>query len=151
VTDPQKAYERGSVAVEDGEFAGWRYWPNDTFEVHSGPFYYQRGADGVVRTAYRAQAKNMNGGGAMHGGAYMTFADFSLFAFAWEELGGGQGVTISFSSEFIGASFVGDLIEGTGGIVRATRSLIFLQGQLACEGRPLLTFSGIIKRIGERG
>jgi len=149
VTKPPEANERGTVLVTEGEFAGWRYWPSDNFEVHSGPFYYKRADDGTVTTAFRAQQKQMNSQGAMHGGAFLTFADFSLFAIAWDELADGRGVTISMTSEFIGAGVIGDLIEGTGEVVKATRSLIFLQGRLSCEGRPLFTYSAIIKRLGK--
>lgn len=27
--------------MEDGEFAGWRFWEGDPFETRSGPFYYR--------------------------------------------------------------------------------------------------------------
>ena len=33
----------GTLSVmEDGEFAGWRYWQGDPFETRSGPFYHRR-------------------------------------------------------------------------------------------------------------
>ena len=80
------------------------------------------------------------------GGCLMTFADFSLFAFASRELGTVPAVTVSFSAEFIDAAKVGELIEAEGEVVRAGRSLIFLRGTLRCDGRPLVTYSGIVKR-----
>lgn len=149
MTKHLEANERGTVLVTQGEFSGWRYWPADSYEVHAGPFYYQREGDGRVRTAFRAEQKHMNSQGAMHGGVFLTFADFSLFAIAWDELADGRGVTISMTSEFIGAGALGDLIEGHGEVVKATRSLIFLQGRITCEGRPLFTYSAIIKRLGK--
>src|SRR5436190_983337 len=82
-------------------------------------------AGGKVRCAFEAQAKHMNGGGFMHGGCMMTFADYALFCIATKELAGAGGVTLSFNSEFIATAKPGDLIEATGEIVKAGKSVIF--------------------------
>ena len=37
--------------------------------------------------------------------------------------------------------------EGTGEVVRAGRSIIFMRGMLTAEGRPVLSFSGTVKRV----
>jgi acyl-coenzyme A thioesterase PaaI-like protein len=59
----------------------------------------------------------------------------------------GRGVTLSFATEFIDAVYKGELVEGTGEIVRAGRSIIFMRGMLTAEGRPVLSFSGTMKRV----
>jgi acyl-coenzyme A thioesterase PaaI-like protein len=59
------------------------------------------------------------------GGCLMTFADFSLLAFASKELGTAPAVTVSFDAEFIEAGREGDLIEAEGDVVRAGRTLVF--------------------------
>jgi len=133
--------------VTEGEFAGWRYWPGDAFEVHTGPFYFRAEDDRSTRTAFRVASHHINGGGAVHGGCFMTFADYSLFAIAEAALQGGRGVTISMSGEFVGPAFEGDLIEGSGEITKAGRSLIFVRGTLSRKGEPVYTYSGVIKRI----
>ena len=41
----------------------------------------------------------------------------------------------------------GELIEATGEVTRAGKSLIFVRGILKSGERPLFTFSGTIKRV----
>jgi uncharacterized protein (TIGR00369 family) len=103
-------------------------------------------ADGTVRCAFRVQKKHLNGGGNVHGGCFMSFADYCLFAIAGPVLDG-PGVTVSFSGEFLDAAREGDLIEATGEVTRAGGSLIFVRGELKSAARRLFTFSGTIKRV----
>jgi uncharacterized protein (TIGR00369 family) len=145
---PQNAVPRhdGAVQATSGEFAGWWTWTRDNFEVANGPFWH-REEDGQIRCAFRLEKKHINGGGAVHGGCLMAFADYCLFALGNKVLEAGRGVTLSFSSEFIDAAYEGELIEGHGEVVRAGRSIVFMRGTLTSAGRPILTFSGTIKRI----
>jgi acyl-coenzyme A thioesterase PaaI-like protein len=85
----------------------------------------------------------------VHGGCFMTFADYCLFAFAAPVLQG-PGVTVSFGCEFLDAAREGDLVEGSGEIMRAGGSMIFLRGVLNSGERTLFTFSGTIKRLKRR-
>jgi uncharacterized protein (TIGR00369 family) len=136
--------------VTEGEFAGWRYWPEDHFEAHAGPYYFRRDGDGVVRCAFRVSRHHLNGGGSTHGGCLLTFADYCLFALAQDALADARGVTISLNSEFTGPALEGDLVEGSGEVVRAGGSLIFVRGLLTAGGRSALSFSGVIKKIQPR-
>jgi acyl-coenzyme A thioesterase PaaI-like protein len=129
----------------EGEFAGWHTWTRDTFEATNGPFWHRFEADGRVRCAFRVEKKHLNGMRAVHGGCFMTFADYSLFAFARSVLGG-PGVTVSFACEFLDAAFEGELIEASGEVTRAGKSLIFVRGMLTA-GRPLFSYSATIKRV----
>jgi len=130
----------------DGEFAGWRTWSRDNFETHAGPFWHRMEDDGSIRCAFRVGTRHLNGSGNVHGGCFMTFADYCLFAIAGPLLNG-PGVTVGFSCEFLDAAREGELIEGTGEVTRAGGSLIFLRGQLTSGERTLFTFSGTIKRV----
>ena len=145
---PKNAVPRhdGAVEATSGEFAGWWTWTRDHYEVHNGPFWH-REENGKVRCVFRVEQKHINGGGAVHGGCLMTFADYCLFAIANTVLHEGRGVTLSFATEFIDAVYKGELVEGTGEIVRAGRSIIFMRGMLTAEGRPVLSFSGTVKRV----
>ena len=139
----------GIHVATDGEFAGWRTWIRDSFESHNGPFWHRMEEDGSIRCAFRVEAKHLNGAGNVHGGCFMTFADYCLFAFAAPILQG-PGVTVSFSSEFLDAAREGELVEATGEVTRAGASLIFLRGMLHSGTRPLFSFSGTIKRVKKR-
>ena len=89
---------------------------------------------------------DLNGMRNVHGGCFMSFADYSLFAIASSVLQG-PGVTVAFSCEFLDAAREGELIECDGEITRAGGSLIFLRGVLKSAERSLFTFSDTIKRV----
>ncbi|MES2340391.1 MAG: PaaI family thioesterase [Pseudomonadota bacterium] len=136
--------------VQDGEWAGWSMYGNDPFEDHAGPFYYRMGEDGRPVCAMRPEPKHMNGGGFMHGGALMTFADYCLFVIARDALKDSRSVTATFNSEFVGAVPPGCLLECTGEVVKAGRSMVFVRGIMAVEGEPVLSFSAVLKKTAPR-
>ncbi|SHL61702.1 Acyl-coenzyme A thioesterase PaaI, contains HGG motif [Bradyrhizobium lablabi] len=138
---------RPDLHVEtEGEFAGWRTWSRDNFETHTGPFYHRMDDEGRIQCAFRVKNKHLNGSKNVHGGVFMSFADYCLFAIAGPVLQG-PGVTVSFNCEFLDAAHEGEMVEGSGEITRAGKSLLFLRGMLTSAERPLLTFSGTIKRV----
>jgi uncharacterized protein (TIGR00369 family) len=140
-----------AMLVTEGEWAGWRIWGSDPFELLAGPFYAKRNDEGRMVCAFRAETRHMNGGGFMHGGCLMTFADYALFCIGEEHLAGGHSVTASMNCEFIDSAVAGELIEATGEVVRGGRSLVFIRGTVSTAGRPLLTFSGIVKKVRRTG
>jgi uncharacterized protein (TIGR00369 family) len=134
-------------AVTEGEWAGWSLWSPDPFELLAGPFYARRQADGAMVCAFRAERKHMNGHGAMHGGCLMTFADYAIFCIATEHLQDSGSVTAQMSCEFIDAAFEGEIVQATGEVIRAGASMIFMRGLVETGGRPLLSFSAILKKV----
>jgi uncharacterized protein (TIGR00369 family) len=139
--------ERPDLVIgSEGEFAGWRTWTRDTFESNNGPFWHRTDENGQVHCAFRVEKRHLNGMSAVHGGCFMTFADYCLFAFAGRDLQT-PAVTVAFGCEFLDAAYEGDLVEATGEVTRAGKSLIFVRGMLTSAGRPLFTFSGTIKRV----
>ncbi len=150
IVPPRPFSERPDLFIAtEGEFAGWRTWSRDSFESNNGPFWHRIDENGKVRCAFRVERKHLNGMRNVHGGCYMTFADYCLSAIASRELQG-PGVTVSFACEFLDAAREGDLIECDGEMTRIGGSLIFLRGVLTSGGRSLFTFSGTIKRAKRR-
>ena len=101
--------------------------------------------------AFRAEAKHMNGGGFMHGGCLLTFADYALFCIGEDALRGHRSVTASLNGDFLDGAGVGELIEATGEVMRAGGSMVFIRGLISTGGRTLLSFSGIVKKVRRRG
>lgn len=138
------------AAVTEGVWAGWYHWePVDDFEEHAGPFYCRPEGEGLV-CGFLPDKKNCNGGGNIHGGSLMTFADYALFM-----IGGGletslHGVTVTMNCEFVGAAEPGRLLTARGEVVRAGGSLVFVRGLIADEDRAVLAFSGTVKRLKRR-
>ncbi len=137
-----------ATLMSDGEFKDWYFWPEEMFEHEIvGPFYFREDKEGMA-CAFRAADKHMNAGGVVHGGCLMSFADFSLFAIAQPYMDtDSYGVTVAFTSEFLSGPVAGDYIEARGEVLRAGGSLIFVRGLITGNGKPVLNFSGTIKRI----
>lgn len=149
--DTAPAAPSGLVAVTEGPWAGWSKWePVDDFEEHSGPFYCRFEGEDLV-CGFRPEAKNRNGGGNIHGGALMTFADYALFMGALQSDQTLHGVTLTMNCEFIGAAEPGRLLTARTEIVRKGFSILFARGTIKDEGRPVLTYSATIKKLKPRG
>jgi uncharacterized protein (TIGR00369 family) len=141
----------GTLSVmQEGEFAGWRYWEGDPYETRSGPFFHRREEDGSYVSAFRAEQRHMNGGGFMHGGCLMTFADFALFAIATDVLNGDHAVTLNLSGDFLGSVACGALVEARGEVTRGGGKTIFVRGLVTGDGQPALSFTGIIRRLSRQ-
>lgn len=138
------------VTETEGEFAGWQCWKTDPFEARSGPYYMKREPDGAHVCAFRAADRHMNASGSMHGGCLMTFADFALFAIATDELKGHNAVTINLSGDFLGAVAPGALVEARGEVTRGGGKTIFVRGLVTGDGKPALSFTGIVRRLAAR-
>jgi uncharacterized protein (TIGR00369 family) len=131
----------------EGEFAGWTTWKEEPFEYETaGPFYFRVDEQGPV-AAFRVARRHMNAGGVVHGGCLMTFADFALFAIAHQAMEGSYGVTVAFTAEFLDGALEGERLTARGETLRAGGSLSFVRGIVHGEdGRPVLNFSGTIKK-----
>jgi uncharacterized protein (TIGR00369 family) len=141
-----------TVEVTEGPFKGWRTWygqeGGDPFETHIGPLCYKVETDGRVISAFLPRREHMNGSGAIHGGALMSFADFALFAIAHNALTDVSSVTLTMNSEFIAAGREGIIVYAEGEVLKQTRSLVFIRGLLKQEDKPIFAFSGTLKKVG---
>jgi uncharacterized protein (TIGR00369 family) len=150
MSEPNDAYGRPRTLTE-GPFAGWTTWSEgaDPFETHNGPFVFRVEEDGRAVAAFQPERKHLNGAGAIHGGALMSFADFSLFAIAHAQLKDDvNSVTLTMNSEFVGAGDLDGWVTARGDVLRETRSIVFIRGLLVQRDRPLLAFSGTLKKLG---
>ncbi len=136
------------VVLTEGPFAGWTTWGAgaDPFETAIGPFCF-RDTDGEILSAFQPRREHLNGGGAIHGGALMSFADFSLFSIAHNALAGAKAVTLTCNCEFLSAGGLDAIVTAQGEVLRETRSLLFVRGIVTQSNRPLLAFSGTLKKI----
>jgi uncharacterized protein (TIGR00369 family) len=140
----------GPLEIHSGEFAGWKNWPHDAFESRAGPFYFRVDEGGHAICAFRAEQKHMNGGGFMHGGCLMTFADFALFSIAHAELGESHAVTLNMTADFLDPARVGQWMEARGEVTRAGGKTVFVRGMVTADGKPVFSFTGIIRKVSKR-
>ena len=106
----------------------------------------RKDATGRGLCRFIAEPRHMNGGGFMHGGCLLTFADFACFAIA-EDVLEGPSVTVNLSADFLSAARVGDVMEATGEVTRAGGRLIFVRGMVTANGKPALSFTSVLSRV----
>jgi uncharacterized protein (TIGR00369 family) len=93
----------------------------------------------------RVRDVNLNGIGSIHGGALVTFADYSLFQIAYDHLRGLDAVTVTLNSEFLAGAPLGARLICRGEVVKSGRSLLFIRGLIETDGTAVLNFSGVLK------
>ena len=137
-----------SPPLQEGPWRGWSFWTGrELFEELVGPFYTRREMDGSYTTGFRPSERNLNSTGILHGGAIVTFADYSLFMIAQEAIQGRPSVTVTLNNEFMRAARAETLLTGRGDVLRTTKSLVFVRGIISSEDTPIVSFSGVIKFI----
>lgn len=131
---------------------GWTKWGGEEpFEDHAGPFYMKINNEGDQHlSAFICEKRHLNGGGYLHGGMLMSFADYALFVIAHDTLREEHAVTVSCSTEFLkGAAPLGEPVFARGEVTRDTRTMVFLRGEIYVGDDTLATFTGILKKIGK--
>jgi acyl-coenzyme A thioesterase PaaI-like protein len=138
-----------ATVIETGPWTGWKTWPEDKFETGTGPFYARKDETGRTVCRFIAEPRHMNGGGFMHGGCFLTFADFACFSIADEVLGG-PSVTVNLSGDFLSSAQSGDMMEATGEVTRAGGRLLYVRGIITANGKPCLSFTSVITRVNRK-
>ena len=140
----------GTIIQGTGPLEGFRTWgDDDPFEAAVGPFFLRQLPDGSYRSAFMAEDRHANAGGVLHGGALMSFADFTAFVIAKDHMKD-FGVTVSLNCDFVAGAAPGCLYYGKGVTTRTTRSLIFVRGEIYNDAMLVLTFTGILKIPGKK-
>lgn len=116
------------------------------FMKHNGGLEFRT----ISETDYQFRAKvqdiHLNPGGITHGGFIMSLMDSGMGTAAHRALGEqARAATISFDAKFISASTTGDLLLGTAKVLRKTRSLVFMRGEIQCGEQLIATAEGIWK------
>jgi len=136
--------ERMSQNLTD---AGWKKRDDDGFVGLVGPFWARSGPNGEMLHGFLAEDRHVNLLGVVQGGMLMTFADRALGLAAWYAAGDKPCTTVQFNMNFIAGAQIGSFIEITPRVVRATRSLIFLEGSLMSGETELGTAQGLWKVV----
>lgn len=148
--DNENSYTSKLITVTEGEWAGWSCYPGgDPFEDLAGPFYFRVDDRGPV-SAFRVEKKHLNGGAFLHGGCFMTFADFALFVIARDALTEQHAVTATFNCELVGAAYEGQVIECRGDVVKNARSMVFVRGLMTVAADTVMSFSATLKKRSPR-
>jgi acyl-coenzyme A thioesterase PaaI-like protein len=140
-----------TIVPIDPAAAGWEPYRDDGFIGLVGPFWSrpQPGSE-TPRFAFLAERKHHNRRGVVQGGMLMTFADRSLGMTCWYANGKRPQATVHLDVHFIDGVQIGEFVEMKAKIVRRTRALIFMSGELMVGERVVATANGIWKTLGEK-
>ncbi len=127
---------------------------NDTFQQISVVGFMKHNGGLELRTISQSEYQfraiiqdiHLNPGGITHGGFIMSLMDSGMGTAVYLALDKKtRAATISFDVKFISASRTGDILLGTAKVLRKTRSLVFMQGELRCDEQLIATAEGIWK------
>lgn len=125
---------------------GWRERSLPGFVGLVGPLWTRK-EDGGWAYGLLATDDHINPAGLVHGGLLTTLIDHALSAIAWEALGRRACVTVQLDTQFLAAARAGQFLEARGRVVRATASLVFMQGQIGVAGGEIVSASAVLKVV----
>jgi uncharacterized protein (TIGR00369 family) len=128
---------------------GWeRIVNNVAFGELVGPIW-RREQNGQPQFGFTVAPKHLNRSGNLHGGMLMTLADQAMAMTARVATGGKRHATIELNIQFVGAVKLGEFVEAHPEVVRATRSVVFMQAKMFVGTRTVVTTNGIWKILDE--
>jgi len=113
----------------------------------NGPLYARRTEAGF-QLGFRVEQRHCNPMGICHGGMMATFCDMLLPISAHalsKEVAQRFLPTINLQIDYLAASPLGAWVQGEAQLLRATRSLVFMQGLVEADGTSVARVSGIFK------
>ena len=112
-----------------------------------GPLYSRR-IEGGVQLGFRVEERHCNPMGILHGGMMATFCDMLLPISAHylsPDIGQRFLPTINLQIDYLAGSPLGAWVQGEAQLLRATRSLVFMQGLVKADDVMAARVSGIFK------
>ncbi len=117
-----------------------------SFMKHNGGLQFRQ----ISKTDYEFKTTvkefHLNAAGITHGGFVASLLDSGMGTSAHRVLGPNvKAATISLDIKFISASRAGDLLLGSAKVLKKTKSLVFMRGEIKCGKRLISTAEGIWK------
>ena len=123
---------------------GWRVVEATGFIQLIGPFW-QRLVNGEPEYALITEDRHHNRRGLVQGGVTMTFADRTCGMTARHVSGKPTMATVQLDVHFVEAGKIGEILISRPRVVRATRSLIFINTEITVDKRCIAMASGVFK------
>ena len=117
------------------------------FMALNGPLYLSHEGDEVL-LGFRVEQRHCNPLANCHGGMLASFADMLLPVSVHRkrpDIGLRFLPTINLQLDYLAPSPLGAWVQGEAQVLRATRSLVFVQGLITADGEPAVRMSGIFK------
>ncbi|MDZ5460721.1 PaaI family thioesterase [Azohydromonas lata] len=94
-----------------------------------------------------ATKEHTNPAGVVHGGLLTTLMDHALSSIAWEAMQRRACMTVQLDTQFLTGAREGQFLEARGKVIRATSSLVFMQGEIRVGEAIVITASAILKMV----
>lgn len=116
------------------------------FGGFAGPVHRGHNANGEV-FLFDIAPQHLNGADRLHGGMMMTLASIVLGEVARETAAAREESAVarplSINCDFVSAGENGERVEGHAQVTRATKSVLFISGELRVGARVLMTATGV--------
>ncbi len=118
------------------------------FMKHNGGIEFRKISQSDYQFRATVQDYHLNPGGITHGGFIMSLMDSGMGTAAHRALGpDARAATISLDVKFISASTTGNELLGFSKVLKKTRSLVFMHGEIRCGNNLIATAEGIWKLL----
>ncbi len=121
----------------------WQPYEEDGFIGLVGSIQKGRIGDGKGHFRFIPEDRHRNRNGVVHGGMLMTFADRALGDTARQGDAGRKHATAQLDVHFVSAAKIGAVVDLRARVIRETRNMVFVEGELTSEGRIVATAKGI--------
>ena len=148
-TEPPSSPPATAGPPFDPAAAGWEPYTDEGFIGLVGPFWSRPLGDSFLY-AFMAAPKQHYRRGVVQGGMLMTFADRSMGRTCFYANERQPQATVQLDMHFIDAVQIGEFVEAKCRVVRRTRSLVFMAGELVVGDRVVATANGVWKTLGKR-
>ena len=115
------------------------------FMKHNGGVLFRNVSENEYEFKSTINENHLNAAGITHGGYLSALIDAGAGTAAHRSADNAPCVTISLDLKFIGASKIGDEIEGNVKILKKTKTLVFLFCELRCNDKIITSASGVWK------
>jgi len=120
------------------------------FMKHNGGILFRKISDTEFEFKTTIDENKLNSAGITHGGYICSIIDAGAGTAAHRASNNSPCVTISLDVKFIGATKIGDKINGFVKIQKITKSMVFLICYLESNSKLVASASGVWKKINKK-
>ena len=110
-----------------------------------GPVRFAVSAEDEWRFYLDLDERHVNIGGVCHGGVLATLVDIGMGAAAFRAAGHKPVATIEINVQFVAAAKPGNRVHGRSRVLRAVKSIVFMESEIWSQERLVARGSGVWK------
>ena len=122
-------------------------YPDDPFEINSGPFYLGKRNNGETIVALEVSQSQCNSGLVAHGGLIMTLADLAVCHEAVKNLGNLRALTVSLTANFLKPAKKGTILKAFPEVSHRTKRTAFAEAYILADDEKVFTCTSVIRLI----